>query len=749
MLHVQPNEIMAPMTGNPLHRLSFRGLARVCASHPRTTIGIWAVALVVFVLIASTTLSSVLTTQISFTNNPESARADKLLQDRLSGPRKANEVIIVASSTLTVDDDAFQQAVTDLYGKVMALGTDIVASGVNYYQVRANSLVSADRRTTIIPVTMAGTLDDASTHITAVRNVVSEANGGNGFQTYITGDATSGQDFSKVAESDLVTGEIFGIPAALIILVLVFGAAAAALVPLGLALVSIGLALGATALVGQIFSLSFFVTNMITMMGLAIGVDYSLFIVSRYREERGKGLDKNDAISAAGATASRAVFFSGMTVVVALLGMLFVPTTIFRSLGTGAILVVIATMLASLTLLPAVLSVVGDRVNSWRLPFLQRRGTVGPAMGGGFWRWVARTIMRRPVISLTLAAVILIAAAMPYFGIRIGAAGIDTLPPGLESREGFIILKNEFSAGLTTPVDVVIDGDISSPAVQGGVQRLEAILLKDKSFGPAMLTTNTRADLALLAVQLNSEYISDDAIAAIKRLRATYIPEAFSAVPATVLVTGATAGNVDYFDLTNHFMPIVIGFVLALSFLLLTVVFRSLIVPLKAILMNLLAVGATYGLLVVVFQKGVGARLFGFQQVESIEAWIPLFLFSVLFGLSMDYHVFLLSRIRERYDQGYDNSEAVVFGLVSTGRIITGAAFIMVAVFGGFAAGQLVMFQEMGFGLAVAVFMDATVVRSIIVPSAMKLLGRANWYLPSWLRWLPDLRVDGRTEKAH
>jgi len=353
------------------------------------------------------------------------------------------------------------------------------------------------------------------------------------------------------------------------------------------------------------------------------------------------------------------------------------------------------------------------------------------------------------VISLTLAAVILIAAAMPYFGIRIGAAGIDTLPPGLESREGFMILKNEFSAGLTTPVDVVIDGDISSPAVQGGVQRLEAILLKDKSFGPATLTTNTRADLALLAVQLNSEYISDDAIAAIKRLRATYIPEAFSAVPATVLVTGATAGNVDYFDLTNHFMPIVIGFVLALSFLLLTVVFRSLIVPLKAILMNLLAVGATYGLLVVVFQKGVGARLFGFQQVESIEAWIPLFLFSVLFGLSMDYHVFLLSRIRERYDQGYDNSEAVVFGLVSTGRIITGAAFIMVAVFGGFAAGQLVMFQEMGFGLAVAVFMDATVVRSIIVPSAMKLLGRANWYLPSWLRWLPDLRVDGRTEKAH
>lgn len=728
--------------------ISFRGLARACATHPKTTIGAWAVALVVLGLIASTSLAGVLTTQIGFTNNPESARASTLLQDRLSGPQKANDVIIVTSSTLTVDDASFKQAVTDLYGKVMALGTDVIASGVTYYQVGADSLVSRDRHTTIIPITMAGTLDDASKHISEVRNIVKEANGSTAIQTYITGDASIGADFSKVSESDLVTGEVFGIPIALIILVLVFGTAAAALIPLGLGLVSIGVALGAAAIVGHIFSLSFFVTNMITMTGLAIGVDYSLFIVSRYREERGKGLEKIDAISAAGATASRAVFFSAVIVVIALLGMLLVPTTIFRSLGIGAILVVIAAMLASLTLLPAVLSVIGDKVNSWRLPFLQRRGITETGTNGGFWRWVARTIMKRPVVSLALAAGILIAAAVPYSGIHIGAAGVETLPPGIESKQGFLILKNEFSAGLTTPADVVIDGDISSPAVQGGIQRLESILSKDKSFGPVTLTANPQKDLALLAVQLTGEYTSDDAIAAIKRLRADYIPEAFSSVPATVLVTGATASNVDYFDLTSRFMPIVIIFVLTLSFLLLTVVFRSIVVPFKAIVMNLLSVGATYGLLVVFFQKSIGATLFGFQQVESIEAWIPLFLFSVLFGLSMDYHVFLLSRIREHYDQGHSNSEAVVFGLVSTGRIITGAAFIMVAVFGAFAAGQLVMFQEMGFGLAVAILLDATVVRSIIVPSAMKLLGRANWYLPSWLGWLPDVRVEGETSKA-
>jgi RND superfamily putative drug exporter len=592
---------------------------------------------------------------------------------------------------------------------------------------------------------MAGTIDDASHHIGQVYKVTREANGKGGFEVLITGEASVGHDFGRVAENDLRRAELFGIPIALIILTLVFGALAAAAIPLVLGTVAIVVALGATALVGQLFQFSFFVTNMVTMMGLAVGIDYSLLILSRYREERRRGLEKIDAIGVAGATANRTVLFSGMMVVIALCGMLIVPTTIFRSLAVGAILVVIAALIASQTLLPAVLSVMGDKVNSLRIPFLQRKGaTRGADERGGFWDWMSHGVMKRPVISLVLAAGILIAAAIPILDIKTGAAGVSSLPNSMQSKEGFLILDKEFSAGLITPTEIVIDGQINSPAVQTGIENLQTVLAADPAFGPSHLQVNSVGNLALLSAPVTGDYTSDEAIKAIRRLRAQYIPKAFSGVQANVLVTGDTAMNVDFFDLTDHYTPIVFIFVLGLSFLLLIVVFRSLVVPVKAIIMNLLSVGAAYGLLVLVFQKGVGAGLLHFQRAATIEAWIPLFLFCVLFGLSMDYHVFLLSRIRERFDQTHNNTEAVAFGLRSTGAIITGAALIMVTVFGAFAMGELLMFQQMGFGLTVAVLMDAAIVRCVLVPAAMRLLGTVNWYLPSALRWLPDMRVEGR-----
>jgi len=319
------------------------------------------------------------------------------------------------------------------------------------------------------------------------------------------------------------------------------------------------------------------------------------------------------------------------------------------------------------------------------------------------------------------------------------------LPDRFESKKGFLILQEQFSAGLVAPAEIVIDGAIDSPAVQEGIRRLEAAMVSDprKSFGLAKLEVNAGRDLALLSVPVVGEANSEEAIGAIERLRKEYVPQAFSGVPAEVLVGGVTAFNKDFFDLADRYQPIVFAFVLGLSFILLMVVFRSLVVPLKAIIMNLLSVGAAYGLMVLVFQKGVGASVLGFQQVPTVEAWIPLFLFSVLFGLSMDYHVFLLSRIRERFDQTQNNTEAVAFGLRSTAGIITGAALIMVAVFGGFASGELVMFQQVGFGLGVAVLLDATIIRSVLVPASMKLLGPVNWYLPKALHWLPDLRPEG------
>ena len=529
---------------------------------------------------------------------------------------------------------------------------------------------------------------------------------------------------------------------------MVFGAVAAALLTITLAIAAIIVALGATALVGQAFDLPFYVLNMITMMGLAVGIDYSLFIVSRYREERAKGLEKVDAIAAAGATAGRTVLLSGMAVVLAITGLLIPPDSGLRSIGVGVILVVIAAVLASMTLLPAILGLMGDKVNAIRIPFVQRRKVGQPAeASGGFWYWTVRAVMRRPLVSLVLAAGLLVAAASSYLDINLGTVGVSALPDGLQGKQAFIVLQEEFGFGQDTPAVVVIDGRTDSESVQAAVERLAGTVASDPAFVTSELQIHPEANLSVLSARLAGDPASNRAMDAVERLRAHYVPQAFGDVPARALVTGDTAELLDRRQTTDTYTPIVIAFVLGLSFILLTVAFRSIVIPVKAILINLLSVGAAYGLLVAVFQKGIAADLLGFQQADVIETSIPLFLFAVLFGLSMDYHVFLLSRIRERFMQTGDNSEAVAFGLRSTGRLITGAALLMVAVFGGFALGDLVAMQQFGFGLAVAVLIDATIVRSVLVPATMKLLGEWNWYLPNFLGWLPDLRVEA-TEPA-
>jgi RND superfamily putative drug exporter len=531
---------------------------------------------------------------------------------------------------------------------------------------------------------------------------------------------------------------------ALVILALVFGAIAAATLPIAIGIVSVVGALGLTALVGQTMQLSFFVTNIITMMGLAVGIDYSLFILSRYREERERGLEKVDAIAAAGATASRAVLFSGITVVLALVGLVIFPLSVFQSFGIGAILVVMVAVLASLTLLPAILGLFGDRVNALRLriPFIKRRKTAQTAgAAGGFWVWTTRIVTRRPVVALVVAGGLLIAAAVPYFGADMGMSGISAMPDDMRAKQGFLVLQEEFGFGQDEPAVIVIDGQTDSAAVQQGVASLETSLASDPAFASSNLQVFPEADITVLSVRVAGDPQSKQAMTAVEQLRSEYIPAAFADAPAQVLVAGGTAETLDFNATTATYTPIIFGFVLALSFVLLTVAFRSIVIPAASIVMNLLSVGAAYGLLVLVFQKGVGASLFGFQQVDVIESWLPLFLFAILFGLSMDYQVFLLSRIRERFMQTGDNTDAVSFGLSSTGRLITGAALIMVAVFGGFALGDMVMLQQMGFGLAIAVLVDATIVRSVLVPATLTLLGNRSWYLPKWLEWIPNVSI--------
>jgi len=562
----------------------------------------------------------------------------------------------------------------------------------------------------------------------------------------VTGEASINGDFGKAAENDLRTGEIFGLGFALVILVLVFGAIVTAVVPLIMAMGSILLSMGITAVVGQFMDLSFFITNMITMIGLAMGIDYSLFVVSRYREERTAGLGKVDAIVRAAATASRSVLFSALAVILALSGLFLVPSTLFHSMATGAIIAVFTSLLGALTLLPALLGAMGDKVNALRVPFL-RKTMNGGGRPGGLWDRLSHGVMRRPVTSLVLAVAVLGTLASLYFAIDLGSAGVDTLPTSMESRRGFAVLQEEFPGASMEPVDVAISGEADSAAVQQGLDKLRTILAGDSAFvGAGAPRVSPDGELTVLSLVVLGDPTGKAAQAAVRTLRVDYLPAAFAdtglVAGTDVLTTGQTSFVIDYLDTIHGATPWVFLFVLGLSFVLLMVVFRSLLVPLKAIIMNLLSVGAAYGLMVAVFEKGWGADLLGLQRVDFIEAWVPLFLFAVLFGTSMDYHVFLLSRIRERFDQTGDNRESVAFGVRQTGGIITGAALIMVAVFGGFAAGDLVMFQQLGFGLAVAVFLDATIVRSVLVPAAMRLLGSANWWFPRWLAWLPDVRVE-------
>jgi RND superfamily putative drug exporter len=704
------------------------------------------VALVVAGGIISALLGDALTQEADFTNDPEAKQAANLVADRLRGERRATEIFIVSTAGATVDDPAFRAHVDRLRRALEGLGPETVVATAGYYDERDESMVSADRRTTIVPTVLAGAFEDAPDKADALHGVV-DAIRAPGFTVQVFGPASLAENFNRVAEEDLRSGESVGVMAALVVLVVVFGAVVAALLPILVAIAAITLAVALVAITGQLSPMSFFVTNMISMMGLAVGIDYSLFIVSRYREERARGLDKLDAIEAAGATASRAVFFSGMTVVLALLGMLIIPTTIFRSLAGGAIFVVVMAVVASMTLLPAIIGLLGDRIE--RLKVRRRRApaaatATGAASAGGFWDRIARGVMRRPAVSLLVGVGVLVAAAWSWTDMRTGFSGVSTLPESFEARQAFDVLARDFSGGLSSPVEVVVDGPASDPAVRAGVERIRDLLAADGFFGPSEVQVNEEGDLTLVSAPVKGDPTSKAAVSAIERVRDRYVPAAFPAgSPAEVLVGGETAFNKDFFDLTARYMPIVFVFVLGLSFLLLTVAFRSVVVPLKAIVLNLLSVGAAYGLIVLVSQKGVGAGLLGFQQVEVIEAWLPLFLFSVLFGLSMDYHVFLLSRIRERYDHTGDNTESVAYGIRTTAGIITGAALIMVAVFGGFASGRLVMFQQMGFGLAAAVLIDATLVRTVLVPASMKLLGTRNWYLPRWLEWLPRVTVEG------
>lgn len=718
---------------------------RLALAHPWRVVAAWIVIVIASVVIIATLLGSALNNSQETTHGPESMLALEQISEHVDDRKGVDEVLVVRSERYLVGSPEFTEFLAPLVEQAPDIGVEIAAPEGAGAAASATP-VSADRRAMLIPLHY--TKDPVETAPRLIE-AVQDADRAREFDVDVTGNYTLDHDFTELSERDLREGELYvGLPIAVLVLLLVFGTVIGALMPLMIAVVAIICALALTALIGQVWELNLFVVNMISGMGLALGIDYSLFVLSRYREERSSGSERDAAIRTTGATASRAVLFSGLTFVVALTGMLLIPTTIMRSLAAGAILVGITSVLAALTLLPAVLRILGDRVDSLPVPLIGRRIARSGDGTHGFWADLVRRVMRHPIRWGGSVAVLLVAASIPLLGMETGASGISTLPTDLPTRQGFDALKENFPRESSEPARIVVtsDKDIDDSELTAFAAALSAELDDVRGFGqPRIAERSEDRRLAVIELSVGADALAVDAVERVRNLRSDHVPAALDAADGAdlrALVTGETALNIDYFDVMSEWLPFVLAFVLGLSFLILLVVFRSLAVPAVAILLNLLSVGATYGLLVLVFQHGVGADLLGLQQVDVMDAWVPLFLFSVLFGLSMDYHMFLMTRIRERWLHDGDTREAVAWAVGSTGRLITGAALIIVAVFVGFAVGDLVMFQQMGFGIAVALLIDATLVRGVLLPAAMALLGEHNWYLPKWLHRLPEVQVE-------
>jgi uncharacterized membrane protein YdfJ with MMPL/SSD domain len=553
------------------------------------------------------------------------------------------------------------------------------------------------------------------------------------------GDASAGEAVQESFGNDLRKAGLFSVPITLIILVIAFGALVAAGIPLLLGLTAVLGTLGLVALSSQLLPTDQSVAAIVLLIGLAVGVDYSMFYLKREREERAAGRSERAALEAAAATSGRSVLISGLTVMVAMAGMFLTGDEVFTAFGLATMLVVAVAMVGSLTVLPAVLSRLGDRVDRLRVPFVGRlRRDDGE---GRIWSAVIGRVLARPVVSVVLAGGLLLAVAAPALQLRTVQPGPDTFPASLPVIKTYQRIQAAFP-GTQIPATVVLKApDVNASAVQDAIARLrQDAVATGRMHEPITVETNPQGTVAAIAVPIDGNGTDDASEAALTALREQIIPATIGALPGTESgVTGLTAGSRDFNDHMKSVLPLVFGFVLLLAFVLMLVAFRSIVIAVKAIVLNLLSVGAAYGVLVLVFQHGWGKDVLGFTSTAGIDPALPILLFVILFGLSMDYHVFILSRIRETYDRGATTEQAISHGIKTTAGVVTSAAVVMVAVFSVFGALSMMIFKQFGVGLAVAVLIDATIVRAVLLPATMKLLGDWNWYLPRRLDWLPHL----------
>jgi RND superfamily putative drug exporter len=642
-------------------------------------------------------------------------------------------------------------------GISVASSTRVVSGTLTHYDIGASRETSPfvapgdSGDVTFALVSLQGNAWTAKDHVQPVLDEVARANGRSAdFSILSGGPASINKQMDTVISEDLSFALILNLSVTLVILLIVFRAPVAAVIPLALAMAAVVTATAILGVISQAVALSNIFTEVVLLMGLATGIDYALFVVSRFRNERRKGRSKEDALRAAAGTSGKAVIFAGCTVVLAVGGMFLVGDSTFNSLGVAAIVVVVLAVLISMTLLPALLMMLADHIDRFSLPFLRSTSETG-----GIWGFITDHVLRRPVVLAVGTLAVLLTLAYPALTLNLGFNGAKGLPDAVEAKKALLVLQDNFTLGLTSPALVVVDAgkdnNVYSPEIQSRVSGFVSSVERestasagpDAPYGvPIQTNINDAGDTEAIRIPLNADTGEQKAIDAVNHMRTDAIPAAFGGGAAKAQVTGDTAANIDFRDNIIFRTPFVFAFVLGLAFLILLVTFRSIVIAVKAIILNLLSVGATYGVLVLVFQKGwLLERPLNFKATGIIESWLPLFLFTILFGLSMDYHMFVLSRIKEAHEHGASSNEAVSQGIRATAGTITSAAIIMVAVAMIFGFTRFIGLKQFGFGLAVAILIDATVIRSILLPASMKLLGDYNWYLPKWLEWLPKVRM--------
>ena len=666
----------------------------------------------------------------------EARDAEQALDD--AGLRPVTEVVFIQNADLTIDDPEFQAVVNDVTGRLATIEhVENVSSPVD-----GGGTVADDGHTVLVDFEVTGDSNEARDRVDPALAAVAEVQAANPDMTIEEfGGASAQQAINEVVQEDLGKAGMLSLPVTLIILTLTFGTLVAAGLPLLIGLTSVLAAMGLIAIISQVWPFDGNVNAVVLLIGLAVGVDYALFYLRREREERAAGRSEGAALAAAAATSGRAVLISGLTVIVAMAGMFISGDKAFISYAAGTILVVAIAMFGSLTVLPAMLSWLGDRVEKGRVFGRNRR----PAGQSRFWTALTERVMRRPVLAIVLAGSFLVALSIPALQLKSVTSGIDELPQDLAVIQTYDKVRAEFPIEGVTATVVVEAEDTRSGAAADGITAMTDDVKASDAFLPGIETTySDDGTVAKIDIPTPGNGTDAPSTNALDELRGEIIPATVGGVEGvTVNVSGDAAGSADFASKLNERLPLIFAFVFILAFLLLLITFRSIVIPIKAIVLNLLSVGAAYGVLVLVFQNGNGESLLGFTSNGGIANWLPLFLFVVLFGLSMDYHVFILSRVKELYDRGMSNDRAVQQGISTTAGTVTSAALVMVGVFLVFVSLEFLDFKEMGLGLAAAVLIDATIIRGVLLPASMKVLGDWNWYLPSWLEWLPRIGSEG------